>query len=450
MSASGPIDRSKVMRLLIPALVFNMIAFTSILPLFPTILNYYSKDGHRDWLYDISVKGLKWFQESIGVPHNERYDKVFFGGLLGSLFSALQFISSPTLGALSDIYGRRAIISLCCVVTLISYMNWLKADTFAYFVLARILGGLSKGNVNVAVSIVSDVYTPEEHPKGMALIGISYSVGFLVGPMIGAYFSSIAPENEPFANPAIFSIVLTIIEFGFLFFLPETLHFKEQKSVESIKKTRKELITPSDLFQFSAVKAPVNKKLEMQKIGIIYFIYLFLYSGLEFTLPFLTHLRFDFGSMQQGKLYLFTGLLMLPIQGRYVRKTPIEKQKAVAEFGIACIIPAYLLVAVARTPVVLYAGLFFYAIASATVVTCLTSLVHIVHPENEKGVLAGIFRSLGCLARALGPIIASTFFWLLGATACYTIGAIMLTVPLILLKKLDNPAKIQEDNKKIN
>lgn len=153
----------------------------------------------------------------------------------------------------------------------------------------------------------------------------------------------------------------------------------------------------------------------MQKVGWIYFLFLFLYSGLEFTLPFLTHIRFDFDkydfyivfphpcvlnfSMQQGKVYLFTGLLMLPIQAKYVRKTPIEKwdpifknfseiyfyyfqyfcllmlikysypnnsvlcrQKAVAEFGIACIIPAYLLVAVAKTPLVLYAGLFFYAI----------------------------------------------------------------------------------------
>ncbi|CCD67837.1 Major facilitator superfamily (MFS) profile domain-containing protein [Caenorhabditis elegans] len=440
MTAIGPVDKKAVMKLLIPALICNMLAFTSILPLFPTILNYYSKEGHRDWLYDISVKGLQSFQEAIGVPHSERYDKVFFGGFLGSLFSALQFISSPTLGSLSDIYGRRAVISLCCIMTFISYVNWLKADIFAYFVLSRILGGLSKGNINVATAIVSDVYSPEDHPKGMALIGISYSLGFLIGPMIGAYFSTIASIDSPFAYPAMFSIILTILEFGFLFFLPETLDLKEQKSLDDIKKTRKELVTPKDLFQFTAVNAPQERKQEMQKVGWIYFLFLFLYSGLEFTLPFLTHIRFDFDNMQQGKVYLFTGLLMLPIQAKYVRKTPIEKQKAVAEFGIACIIPAYLLVAVAKTPLVLYAGLFFYAIASATVVTSLTSLVHVIYPQSEKGVLAGIFRSLGCLARALGPVISSTFFWLLGATTCYIMGAFLLFIPLILLKRLENPA----------
>ncbi|EGT59517.1 hypothetical protein CAEBREN_24231 [Caenorhabditis brenneri] len=440
MTAIGPVDRKKVMKLLIPALICNMLAFTSILPLFPTILNFYSKEGHRDWLYDISVKGLQSFQNAIGVPHNERYDKVFFGGFLGSLFSALQFISSPTLGSLSDIYGRRAIISLCCVVTFISYINWLRADTFAWFVLSRILGGLSKGNINVATAIVSDVYTPEDHPMGMALIGISYSLGFLIGPMIGAYFSTIASADAPFASPAAFSIALTLIEFVFLFFLPETLDLKEQKSLDAIKKTRKELITPKDLFQFTAVNAPQKQKQEMQKIGWIYFLYLFLYSGLEFTLPFLTHLRFDFNNMQQGKLYLFTGMLMLLIQGGYVRRIPIEKQKKVAERGMACIIPAYLIVAFAQTPLFLYAGLFFYAIASATVVTSLTSLVHVIYPQSEKGVLAGIFRSLGCLARALGPIISSTFFWLVGSTTCYSVGALLLICPLVLLLRLQNPA----------
>ncbi|CAB3399263.1 unnamed protein product [Caenorhabditis bovis] len=445
MSAISPVNRKKVISLLIPALICNMLAFTSILPLFPTILQFYSQDEHRDWLYDFSVKGLKFFQNIIGVPHNERYDKVFFGGLLGSMFSALQFISAPALGSLSDIYGRRAIISMCCILTLISYINWLRADTFAYFVLSRILGGLSKGNINVAISMISDVYSPEDHPKGMALIGISYSIGFLIGPMIGAYFSSIAPIESPFGNPALFSILLTISEFAFLFFLPETLDYREQRSIETIKETRQQLISPSALFKFAAVKTTIQKKFEMRKIGLIYFLFLFLYSGLEFTLPFLTHLRFDFGSMEQGKLYLFTGLLMLPIQGKFVRKTPMERQKLVAEFGIACAIPAFLLIAVAKSTTILYLGLFFYAISSATVVSCLTSLVHIIHPESDKGVLAGIFRSLGCLARALGPIFASTFFWMLGSSTCYTIGAVMLIVPLILLKKMSNPAAVKKN-----
>ncbi|CAD6185079.1 unnamed protein product [Caenorhabditis auriculariae] len=400
MSAVQPASQKRVMALLIPALICNMI-----------------------FLYDISVKGLQSFQSLIGVPHNERYDKVFFGGLLGSLFSALQFISSPTLGSLSDVYGRRAIIILCCIVTAFSYLVWLRANTFTLFVLSRVLGGLSKGNINVAVSIVSDVYTTEDHPKGMALIGISYSVGFLVGPMIGAYLSSIAP---------------TLI-------YRKLWRFLKKKNFEEIKKTRQELIRPNALFRFSAVQAPVQKKEEMQKIGLVYFLYLFLYSGLEFTLPFLTHLRFDFGSMQQGKIYLFTGLLMLPIQGRLVRKVPIHRQKALAEKGMLCIIPAYVLVSISNSLTVFYFGMVFYAIASAIVVSCLTTLVHSVYPAQEKGVIAGVFRSLGCLARALGPMVASTCFWMIGPTNCYLLGAVLLVIPFEMFRRMKNPAELKSD-----
>uniref|UniRef100_A0A0K0D5D5 MFS domain-containing protein n=1 Tax=Angiostrongylus cantonensis TaxID=6313 RepID=A0A0K0D5D5_ANGCA len=150
-----------------------------------------------------------------------------------------------------------------------------------------------------------------------------------------------------------------------------------------------------------------SEKRRMRKIGVIYFIYLFLYAGLEFTLPFLTHLRFNFDSMQQGKIYLFTGLLMLPIQGYVVRRTPMNRQKHVAEIGVLCIVPAFLVIAFATNKFTLYLGLFLYAIASATVVSCLTSLISAVHSCPDKGALAGVFRSIGALARALGPIIAS-------------------------------------------
>lgn len=47
---------------------------------------------------------------------------------------------------------------------------WLRADTFTLFVLARIVGGLSKANVNVATAIIADVYEPKDHPKGMVSV----------------------------------------------------------------------------------------------------------------------------------------------------------------------------------------------------------------------------------------------------------------------------------------
>ena len=58
--------------------------------------------------------------------------------------------------------------------------------------------------------------------------------------------------------------------------------------------------------------------------------YLFLYSGLEFTFTFLTHLRFGFTSMQQGKMFLFSGVIMALAQGGYTRRIPAGREKTVA------------------------------------------------------------------------------------------------------------------------
>lgn len=442
MSGRTKLCERSVMGILVPALIIDMLAFTCILPLFPSILNFYATSDHRDVVYDKFESALKTFQTAVGVPHNARYTNVFFGGLLGSMFSALQFLASPTLGALSDIYGRRKLLLLSSVGTLISYIVWLRAETFTVFVISRIIGGLSKSNINVATAMVSDIYKPEDNAKGMAMIGISYSVGFLVGPMFGAYFSTVAPKNALHTTPALFSILLTIIQFTLVaFLLPETLKVDEKRTLKDIRWKANKLVSPVQLFKFSAVDAPPAKKQQMQEIGIIYFIYLFLYAGLEFTLPFLTHMRFGFDSMQQGKIYLFTGLLMLPIQGLVVRKAPMIKQKRIAEIGIMCIVPAFLIVAQATNQFLLYLGLFLYAIASASVVSCLTSLVTTVDSSADKGALSGVFRSLGALARALGPVTASSLFWICGPTRCYTIGGILLLIPLMLLRRLENPIR---------
>ncbi len=67
----------------------------------------------------------------------------------------------------------------------------------------------------------------------------------------------------------------------------------------------------------------------------------------------------------------------------------------------------------------LYIGLLFYAYSSATVVPCLTTVVSSYGPSDQKGVILGIFRSIGALARALGPVSASLGFALTLQLLCF-------------------------------
>lgn len=89
------------------SLLLDLLAFTIILPLLPTILERYRHDDSSG-LYVHLLSQIRYFQELLGAP--DRYSSVLFGGFLGSMFSFLQFVVSPIMGALSDCYGRKPIL----------------------------------------------------------------------------------------------------------------------------------------------------------------------------------------------------------------------------------------------------------------------------------------------------------------------------------------------------
>lgn len=69
-----------------------------------------------------------------------------------------------------------------------------------------------------------------------------------------------------------------------------------------------EHISVPSLFRFDAVKNLSKNDLQaLKKLGYIYFLYLFMYSGLEFTVTFLMYHKFKFNSMDQARMFLMTG-----------------------------------------------------------------------------------------------------------------------------------------------
>ncbi|KAG8239065.1 hypothetical protein J437_LFUL018425 [Ladona fulva] len=92
------------------SLLLDLLAFTMILPLLPSLLDLYdSRDSSG--LYPYLLSQVKFFQHLVGAP--DRFNSVLFGGILGSMFSFLQFVTSPLVGGLSDAYGRKPAMLLC-------------------------------------------------------------------------------------------------------------------------------------------------------------------------------------------------------------------------------------------------------------------------------------------------------------------------------------------------
>nr|CAD7457175.1 unnamed protein product [Timema tahoe] len=404
------LDTHRTVYIVFLSLLLDLLAFTMILPLLPSLLDHYRLNDSPQGLYPWLLDKVRHFQHLVGAP--DRFNSVLFGGFLGSMFSFLQFVASPLVGGLSDVYGRKPVLLTCLVGIASSYVLWAFSSSFALFVLARVVGGISKGNVSLAMAIIADVSTPAARGRGMALVGIAFSVGFIIGPVIGAMFAhwSHSQTGDWFVVPALFALGLALADilFVMLCFKESLPKERRAKSVAGSLGQAAAYINVLDLFRFRAVRNISQKDLvELRRLGFIYFVYLFLYSGLEFTLTFLTHHTFNYTSMQQGWMFFAIGVTMALMQGGYVRRLPEHKIRPTAVLGLFLIVPSYVCVGLASSYILLYVGLFLYAVSTAMVVSCLTTLVSKHGSHDQKGTVMGIFRSLGALARATGPIFAS-------------------------------------------
>ncbi|XP_020283576.1 major facilitator superfamily domain-containing protein 10 isoform X1 [Pseudomyrmex gracilis] len=429
--------KDNTVKVVFASLLLDLLAFTMILPLLPALLDHYKEIENGHGLYSTILSYIKSIQIFFDAP--DKVSTVLYGGFLGSMYSFLQFLGSPIIGALSDIYGRKPLMLLCLTGISLSYLLWAFSANFAIFVLARFVGGISKGNISLSMAIISDVTSPQTRGKGMAFVGIAFSIGFVVGPMIGAFFAWISSGNREgtwYVLPALFALFLSLSDLIFVaYYLKESLPSKHRATM-LVKGLSGAIsyINPVDLFQFNGVSGLSRQdQQDLKTLGRAYFIYLFIYSGLEFTLTFLTHHTFKFTSMQQGWMFLGIGLTMAVLQGGWVRHIPPNKTKAISELGLWLIIPAFICIGVATSVLLLCTGIFLFAVSTAMVVTCMMTLVTRIGPEYQKGAITGIFRSLGALARACGPVIASLAFWCIGSSLTYLIGAVLLTLPPLIL-----------------
>jgi MFS family permease len=176
--------------------------------------------------------------------------------------------------------------------------------------------------------------------------------------------------------------------------------------------------------------------------NLSYFLFITAFSGMEFTLTFLAVERLGYTSMDNAYMFIFIGFVIGMVQGGYVRRKAHSVGEIKMSFmGLITIIPGLVLLAFANAGWMLYAGLFFLAVGSAMIIPCLTSLVSFYTPSHMQGQSLGIFRSLGSLGRVLGPIYASLVYWKFGSVSAYLIGAALILIPAVLVRKLPAPPK---------
>src|SRR5688572_16850092 len=125
-------------------------------------------------------------------------------GLLVSTFAVCQLIGGPILGRLSDRFGRRPLLLVSQVGTLIGFIILAYAHNLWLLFISRVIDGFTAGNISLAQAYIADVTKPEERTKSFAIIGIAFGLGFLIGPAISGFLSQFG-----YVYPMLVAIVLS-------------------------------------------------------------------------------------------------------------------------------------------------------------------------------------------------------------------------------------------------
>ncbi|KAJ5493492.1 hypothetical protein N7539_002238 [Penicillium diatomitis] len=456
------LERKKILKTLFISLLLDLISFTFILPLFPSVLGYYrSKDDSPTSLLNSVFHYLNAYKNAFSRPIDSRYDIILLGGAFGSLFSLLQAIAAPFIGRLSDIYGRRRAMLFSMAGNILSVGLWVGATDFRTFLASRVVGGLTEGNVQLANAIVSDISDETQRGSAMALVGACFSIAFTFGPILGAALATIEMvASNKFAVAAGVSLLLVVVETVYIYFaLPET-HPRlrdvpvalspdspgETKSTSKVNGATSYIDTTKPISNGRPQSPAMGRRTtqnSMTTLKLLHFLFLVSFSGLEFSLPFVTaasygeRLQHSSPSALNGRLLSMMGLIASLLQGTIVRRLP---PLVVVRAGVVTCAISFFVLARASSITGLYSAGALLAVTSATVVTGINSLGSLEAQEVERGAALGQLRSWGQVGRALGPLLFCTLFWWAGREVAYiTGGTLMVGVGVIVFTMLQSP-----------
>ncbi len=313
-------------------------------------------------------------------------------GLLTASFSIAQFVATPILGSLSDKYGRKPILIICLIGTTISFVLFAEARSAMMLFAARILDGLTGGNISVAQAVISDSTTPKERTKAFGYLGASFGVGFILGPLLGGVLSEIS-LSTPFFFSAALSFIGVILTY---FYLKETNTQKGKPSVEKrklfdfsnpFKTLRKPIIGIAILIGFLMAIAQFSMIIGFQTFNV---------DVLKLS-PFAIGLFF--GGF--GVVGIFTQLVGLPFFLKIIKTKSIILIISLAVAGTSLFFSGF-----ADTLFPFVCCLLVYGLFNALRDPMLNSIISENTAADEQGHVLGVNQSYLSIGQILGPLIA--------------------------------------------
>lgn len=312
----------------------------------------------------------------------------FQNGLLFSMYSVFQFLSTPVIGRLSDKYGRKPLLILSLMGTVASFLLMAFAKNPFMLFLARAVDGVTAGNIPVAQAVISDTTKPRERARGFGIIGAAFGFGFVFGPTISAL--TFQHSNEaPFliaAGISLLAVILTVI------LLPETNKHKGLTRHEA-------------MFDFSRmVGALFNENIGLTLL--ISLLYAFAFSMFIYGNQPLSVEIIHMSPTQISVNFTVFGLIGLLAQAFIIPFfTKRFHEKRILSGSLVMSAATFVAFYFTRSFPVLIAVSVFYSLANSFINPLIQSLLSKEVDAHSQGSIMGLNTSYMSIGLIIGPIV---------------------------------------------
>ena len=342
-------------------------------------------------------------------------------GLLSMSFALFQFVAAPILGRLSDRYGRRPLLLFSLFGSAIGYVLFGLAHSLAMLFVARIVDGISGGNVSIAQAYIADVTEPQHRSRNFGMLGAAFGLGFIVGPAVGGTLSHFWGLSAPAFFAAALALANTALGF---FVLPET------RPVE--KRTH----TPMTFRSLNPIGG-VLRGMRHEHLGPVFlaiFAFNIAFSGLQSNFSLFTLAKFGWGPQENAALFVVIGVTSAITQAVIVRRiVQTYRDQSIALVGLVIQSATYLFTAFVPAAWMLYVSQAVMSFGVGISTPTLSGIVSNSVSDQEQGVMLGTTQSVTALTRIVGPLWAGFVFDWLGPGAPYWSGAIFIAVAAVLI-----------------
>jgi MFS transporter, DHA1 family, tetracycline resistance protein len=320
-------------------------------------------------------------------------------GLFGTAWALMQFLFSPLQGALSDRFGRRAMILISNFGAGLDYVLMALAPTLGWLFVGRVISGITTASISTAYAYVADVTPADKRAGRFGLLGAAFGAGFVLGPALGGLAGTISPRL-PFWIAAGLSLVNAC--YG-LAILPESLPharrarflWRRANPLGALALLRSQAL----LFRLAIVNFLGNLAHEvLPSISVLYMMY-----------------RYGWNESVVGLTLAGVGFSSIVVQGLVVGPaTRRIGERAALMCGLFFGIAGFLICALAPTGLIFWLAIPVMALWGLEGPACMALMSRLVG-ASEQGQLQGANSSVAGIAHLFGPgLFSLTFAFAIG------------------------------------